>query len=31
MISRLFNGRKRVTEEELHELVEASEEEGLIN
>ncbi len=30
-ISRLFNGRKRVTEEELHELVEASEEEGLIN
>jgi CBS domain containing-hemolysin-like protein len=31
MISRLFNGPKRVTEEELHELVEASEVEGLIN
>jgi len=31
MISGLFNGRKRVTEEELHDLVEASEEEGLIN
>jgi CBS domain containing-hemolysin-like protein len=31
MIFRLFNGRKKVTEEELHELVEASEEEGLIN
>lgn len=28
---RLFSGRKRVTEEELHELMEASEEEGLIN
>jgi CBS domain containing-hemolysin-like protein len=31
VIYRLFNGRKRVTEEELHDLVEASEEEGLIN
>jgi len=31
MISRLFNGRRRITEEELHDLVEASEEEGLIN
>jgi hemolysin (HlyC) family protein len=31
MIVRLFSGRKRVTEEELHDLVEASEEEGLIN
>lgn len=31
MIAKLFNGRKRVTEEELHDLVEASEEEGLIN
>lgn len=30
-LSRLFSGRKRVTEEELHELMEASEEEGLIN
>jgi len=29
--SRLFPGRKRVTEEEFHELMEASEEEGLIN
>lgn len=28
---RLFPGRKRVTEEEFHELMEASEEEGLIN
>lgn len=28
---RLFSGRKRVTEEELHELMEASAEEGLIN
>jgi CBS domain containing-hemolysin-like protein len=28
---RLFSGRKRVTEEEFHELMEASEEEGLIN
>lgn len=28
---KLFSGRKRVTEEELHELMEASEEEGLIN
>lgn len=30
-LSRLFSGRKRVTEEEFHELMEASEEEGLIN
>jgi CBS domain containing-hemolysin-like protein len=30
-ISRMFSGKRRVTEEELHELVEASEEEGLIN
>lgn len=30
-LSRLFSGRKKVTEEELHELMEASEEEGLIN
>jgi len=30
-LSRLFSGRKRVTEEELHELMDASEEEGLIN
>jgi CBS domain containing-hemolysin-like protein len=30
-LSRLFPGRKRVTEEEFHELMEASEEEGLIN
>jgi len=30
-IVKLFSGRKRVTEEELHELMEASEEEGLIN
>jgi len=30
-ISKLFTGRRRVTEEELHELMEASEEEGLIN
>jgi len=30
-VSRLFSGRKRVTEEEFHELMEASEEEGLIN
>jgi len=30
-IKRLFSGRKRVTEEEFHELMEASEEEGLIN
>lgn len=30
-ISKLFSGRKRVTEEELHELMEASEEEGLLN
>jgi CBS domain containing-hemolysin-like protein len=31
LISSLFIGRRRVTEEELHELVEASAEEGLIN
>lgn len=30
-LKRLFSGRKRVTEEEFHELMEASEEEGLIN
>jgi CBS domain containing-hemolysin-like protein len=30
-LSRLLPGRKRVTEEEFHELMEASEEEGLIN
>jgi CBS domain containing-hemolysin-like protein len=30
-IAKLFSGRKRVTEEELHELMDASEEEGLIN
>ena len=30
-LTRLFPGRKRVTEEEFHELMEASEEEGLIN
>jgi CBS domain containing-hemolysin-like protein len=30
-LSRLFQARKRVTEEEFHELMEASEEEGLIN
>jgi len=30
-LSRLFPGRKRITEEEFHELMEASEEEGLIN
>ena len=30
-ISRLFSSRKRVTEEEFHELMEASAEEGLIN
>jgi CBS domain containing-hemolysin-like protein len=30
-LSRLFSGRKRVTEEEIHELMEASEEEGLLN
>jgi CBS domain containing-hemolysin-like protein len=30
-IAKLFSGRKKVTEEELHELMEASEEEGLIN
>lgn len=30
-LSRLFSGRKRVTEEEFHELMEASAEEGLIN
>ena len=30
-ISRIFSGKRRVTEEELHELVEASAEEGLIN
>jgi len=30
-VSRLFSGRKRVTEVELHEMMEASEEEGLIN
>jgi CBS domain containing-hemolysin-like protein len=30
-IAKLFSGRKRVIEDELHELMEASEEEGLIN
>lgn len=30
-ISRFFSGKRRVTEEELHELMEASEEEGIIN
>lgn len=30
-LSSLFSGRKRVTEVELHEMMEASEEEGLIN
>lgn len=30
-IARFFSGRRRVTEEELHELMEASQEEGLIN
>jgi CBS domain containing-hemolysin-like protein len=30
-ISRLFSGRRKVTEEELHELMAASEEEGLLN
>lgn len=30
-LAKLFSGRKRVFEEELHELMEASEEEGLIN
>ncbi len=30
-IVRFFSGRRRVTEEELHELMEASQEEGLIN
>lgn len=30
-ISRFFSGRRRVTEEELHELMDASQEEGLIN
>jgi len=30
-LARLFPGRKRITEEEFHELMEASEEEGLIN
>lgn len=30
-LKRLFSGRRRVTEEELHELMDASEEEGLIN
>lgn len=30
-LTRLFSGRKRVTEEEFHELMEASAEEGLIN
>lgn len=30
-IARFFTGRRRVTEEELHELMEASQEEGLIN
>lgn len=30
-LARLFSGRRRVTEEEFHELMEASEEEGLIN
>ncbi len=30
-LAKLFSSRKKVTEEELHELMEASEEEGLIN
>jgi CBS domain containing-hemolysin-like protein len=30
-VYRFFSGRRKVTEEELHELMEASEEEGLIN
>ncbi len=30
-IARFFTGRRRVTEEELHELMEASQEEGIIN
>ena len=31
LVSRLVNGRKKITEEEIHDFIEASEEEGLVN
>jgi len=31
LVSRLVTGRKKITEEEIHEFIEASEEEGLVN
>ena len=31
LVSRIVTGRKKITEEEIHEFIEASEEEGLVN
>ena len=31
LVSRLMTGRKKITEEEIHDFIEASEEEGLVN
>jgi len=31
LVSRLMTGRRKITEEEIHDFIEASEEEGLVN
>ena len=31
LVSRMLTGRKKITEEEIHDFIEASEEEGLVN
>ena len=31
LVSRFLTGRKKITADEIHELIEASEEEGLVN